>query len=294
MINKLVIVGVGLIGGSLARALKRAQAVHEVVGVGRNRDHLEQAVKLGVIDAIAPSLAQAAAEADMIVVATPVGDMAGVFKQIAPALNTHTVLTDVGSVKGSIVAAAQAAFGEKFSGYVPGHPLAGAEKSGVAASVADLFHGRQVILTPLEDTRTAAIEQVRALWQATGAKVRLMAAAEHDDILAATSHVPHVLAYTLMDMLIHLREDGSLFAFTAGGFRDFTRIAGSNPVMWRDICLANRGALITALAHYKNTLDALIKAIEMGDGEALLAAFTRAKRARDAGVGMDKDNAEID
>jgi len=294
MIGKLVIIGVGLIGGSLARALKQAGEVREVVGVGRNRDHLQQAIDLGVIDNMAMSFPQALRGADMVVVATPVGGMAAIFKEIAPALSANTVLTDVGSVKGSVVTAAQTALGKNFPAYVPGHPLAGAEKSGVAASAADLFRGRRVILTPVKETRTTAVEQVRAMWQAVGAEVKLMSAAEHDDILAATSHLPHVLAYTLMDMLIRLRGDGSLFGFTGGGFRDFSRIAASDPVMWRDICLANRAALMTALAHYKNNLDALMKVIEMGDGETLLATFVRAKQARDTRVGPDTDDAEID
>ena len=294
MIKKLVIIGVGLIGGSLARALKQAGEVREVIGVGRHRDHLQQAIDLGVIDKMEMSLPQATRDADMIVVATPVGELAAIFKQIAPALSANAILTDVGSVKGSVVTAAQTALGQNFSAYVPGHPLAGAEKSGVLASVADLFRGRRVILTPVNETRAMAVEQVRAMWQAVGAEVKLMSAAEHDAILAATSHLPHVLAYALMDMLVRLRADGSLFGFTAGGFRDFSRIASSDPVIWRDICLANRTALMTALSHYKNNLDALMRAIEMGDGETLLATFMRAKQARDTSVGLDRDDGEID
>ncbi|HLQ27339.1 MAG TPA: prephenate dehydrogenase/arogenate dehydrogenase family protein [Acidiferrobacterales bacterium] len=294
MIKKLVIIGVGLIGGSLARALKQAGEVREVIGVGRHRDHLQQAIDLGVIDKMEMSLPQATRDADMIVVATPVGELAAIFKQIAPALSANAILTDVGSVKGSVVTAAQTALGQNFSAYVPGHPLAGAEKSGVLASVADLFRGRRVILTPVNETRAMAVEQVRAMWQAVGAEVKLMSAAEHDAILAATSHLPHVLAYALMDMLVRLRADGSLFGFTAGGFRDFSRIASSDPVIWRDICLANRTALMTALSHYKNNLDTLMRAIEMGDGETLLATFMRAKQARDTSVGLDRDDGEID
>jgi prephenate dehydrogenase len=294
MIGKLVIIGVGLIGGSLARALKQAGKVREVVGVGRNRDRLQQAIDLGAIDTLAMSLPQALRGADMIVVATPVGDMAAIFKEIAPSLSATAIVTDVGSVKGSVVTAAQGALGKNFSAYVPGHPLAGGEKSGIAASAADLFRGRCVILTPGKETRTTAVEQVRAMWQAAGAEVKLMSAAEHDEILAATSHLPHVLAYTLVDMLIRLRSDGSLFAFTAGGFRDFSRIASSDPVMWRDICVANRTALMTALTHYKSNLDELMKAIETGDGEALLATFMRAKQARDTRVKLDRDDGDID
>jgi prephenate dehydrogenase len=281
MIQKLAIIGVGLIGGSLARALREGGAVGEVVGAGRSAESLQQALDLGVIDQAAVNAGDAVRGADMVVLAVPMGSMESTLRHIAPWLEVEAVVTDVGSAKGAIVTAARATLGARFARFVPGHPIAGLEKSGVAAATPTLFRGRRVVLTPTGDTQIEAVEQVSAMWQATGADVSLMGAGRHDEILAATSHLPHLLAFTLVDMLV--REHGQdVFDFAAGGLRDFTRIAASDPVMWRDIALTNRAAILDVLRAYRAEIDALLDAIDRGDGRALQDRFTRAKQARDA------------
>lgn len=281
MIQRLAIIGVGLIGGSLARALREAGAVGEVVGAGRSAEHLQQALDLGVIDQAAVNAGDAVRGADMVVLALPMGSMEGALRQIAPWLEEDAVVTDVGSVKGSIVTAGRTALGARFARFVPGHPIAGLEKSGVAAATPALFRGRRVVLTPTGETQIDAVEQVSTMWQTAGADVSMMGAAQHDEILAATSHLPHLLAYTLVDMLV--REHGQdVFDFAAGGLRDFTRIAGSDPVMWRDIALTNREAILDVLQAFRAEIDALMEAIDHGDGRALKDRFARAKQARDA------------
>ena len=280
MIKQLTLIGVGLIGGSLARALRAAGQVQEVIGFGRNLANLQQAVDLGVIDRIETSMARAVGDADMVVLASPVGAMAGLFSEMAPYILDKTIITDVGSVKGSIVDAARAALGVRFRNYVPGHPLAGREKSGVAASVVDLFQGQRVILTPLAETDAFALAAVDSMWRAAGAEIITMSAIEHDEILAATSHLPHLLAYLLVDLLAHEPVERQMFDFIGNGFRDMTRIAASDPVMWRDIGLANRTAILQALGGYRADLDALVAALERGDAAYLEAFFTRARQAR--------------
>ncbi len=286
VIGRLAILGVGLIGGSLARALRAAGAVGEVAGCGRSQANLRKALELGVIDHAEASAADAVRGADMVVLALPVGSMASTFAQIAPHLGPRTVVTDVGSVKGSIVNAARAALGAHFVQFVPAHPIAGTEKSGVTASFAGLFQGRRVVLTPLPETDTSAIAQVQAMWQATGAQTVAMDVAHHDEILAATSHLPHLLAFCLVDALCTMDDSRVIFDFAGGGFRDFTRIAASDPVMWRDICLANRTAVLAALRQYRQDLDALAQAVERGDGAWLETLFTRARHEREA---LDRD-----
>ncbi|HHH46208.1 MAG TPA: prephenate dehydrogenase/arogenate dehydrogenase family protein [Thiotrichales bacterium] len=286
MIRRLCIIGVGLIGGSLARALRRAGAVGEVVGAGRNPQHLQQAQDLGVIDRWHTDLEAAVAGADMVVVCVPLGAMEAVFRAIAPALSDEAVLTDVGSAKGCVVAAARAAFGEVPPTLVPGHPIAGTERSGVAASFAELFEGRRVILTPLPETDDHAHAQVRAMWEATGAEVVDMDVALHDEVLAATSHLPHILAFATVDSLARMHDHEEIFRYAAGGFRDFTRIAGSDPVMWRDICLYNREAILEVLQRFEADLARVTKAIREADGETLLELFRHAKAARDAHEAM--------
>jgi prephenate dehydrogenase len=281
MINKLTIIGIGLIGGSLARALRDARYVREVTGYGRSVGNLQQAVELGVIDRVEVSLADAVRNADMIVLALPVGCMGEILEQLAPVLADHAVVTDVGSVKGSVVAEARAALKARFAHFVPGHPLAGTEQSGVAASQADLFHQRRVILTPEPETDPAALNDVRAMWEAAGAQVATLSVVDHDRILAASSHLPHMLAYCLMDLVVRHDDHRAILECAATGFRDTTRIAGSDPVMWRDICLANRDALAAVLRQYQEDLEALTAAIEKGDGPWLLETFARAKHTRD-------------
>jgi prephenate dehydrogenase len=282
VINKLCIVGIGLIGGSLARALRAAGYAHEIVGCGRSVGNLQQAVELGVIDRAEVSLTDAVRHVDMVVLAVPVGCMAEILGEIGPALADRAVVTDVGSVKGSVIAAARHALGQRFANFVPGHPLAGTEQSGVAASQADLFQGRRVILSPEPETDATATASVRAMWEAAGAEVATLSAEDHDRILAVSSHLPHMLAYCLMDMVVRHDDHRAILECAAGGFRDTTRIAGSDPVMWRDICLANRDALLVALRQYHDDLGALTAAIEKGDGKWLCETFTRARHTRGA------------
>ena len=279
-IKQLTLIGVGLIGGSLARALRAAGQVQEVIGFGRNLANLQQAVDMGVVDRIETSMARAVRDADMLVLAAPVGAMAQVLADMAPHVSDQTVITDVGSVKGSVVAAARAALGPHFHHFVPAHPLAGREKSGVAASTADLFRGQRVILTPVAETNGGALTRVEHMWHATGAETVTLSVAEHDAILAATSHLPHLLAFTLVDLLAREPAARRAFDFIGNGFRDMTRIAASDPVMWRDIGLANRAALLQALGGYRADLDALASALERGDAAWLEAFFTRARQAR--------------
>jgi prephenate dehydrogenase len=281
MIKQLTIIGVGLIGGSLARALKRAGAVDEVVGAGRDAQHLQQALSLGVVDRIETDLAVAVQGADIVVVATPVGATETVFRSIAPSLSADTILTDVGSTKASVVAAAQAAFGRLPENFVPAHPIAGTEKSGVEASFAELFEGRRIILTPTENSASQAITRVRDMWEQTGAEVVETDVEHHDDVLAATSHLPHLLAFSLVDTLAKLDAKQEVFEYAAGGFRDFTRIASSDPKVWHDICLHNSTALLKILECFEADLDKLRQAIADNDSDYLLQVFRRAKAARD-------------
>ena len=281
MIRRLCIIGVGLIGGSLARALRQKGYCREVVGSSRRREHLQEAMDLGVIDRFDTDPARAVAGADMILMAVPLGAMEAVLRQIRGQLAADAIVTDVGSAKGSVVAAATTAFGEIPGRFVPGHPIAGTEKSGVAASFASLFEGRQVILTPLPETDPDATERVRQMWLTAGAAVQTMDVAHHDRVLAATSHLPHLLAYAVVDSLARLGDHDEIFRFAAGGFRDFSRIAGSDPVMWRDICLANRDAILDIVDGFSEDIARLVTAIRAGDGDTLLEVFTRAKTARD-------------
>jgi len=281
MIRRLAVIGVGLIGGSLARALRAAGAVGEVVGCGRSAANLERALELEVVDRWSQDPAEAVAGADLVFVAVPLGTMGQVFAAIRHALAPDAVVTDGGSVKGSVVADARAAFGQVPPGLVPGHPIAGTERSGVEASFAELYQGRRVILTPLPETDPAAVAKVSAMWQACGAQVTLMEVAHHDEVLAATSHLPHMLAFGLVDSLARMRENDEIFRYAAGGFRDFTRIASSDPVMWRDICIANREPLGAMLERFSDEMKDLAEAIRRGDAARLLEIFARAKAARD-------------
>jgi len=281
MIRRLAIIGVGLIGGSLARALRHADAVGEVVGCGRSRPNLERAVELGVIDRFTHDPAAAVQGADMIFIAVPLGAIAGVFAAIEGHLDADAVITDGGSVKGSVIADAKRVFGAVPPNLVPGHPIAGTENSGVEASFAELYRNRRVILTPLPETDVQALERVERMWRNCGAEVTKMEVSHHDEVLAATSHLPHMLAYSLVDSLARMKENDEIFRYAAGGFRDFTRIASSNPVMWRDICIANRGALGGMLKRFATELHQLADALDDPEGRELLEIFERAKAARD-------------
>jgi len=287
VIGRLAILGVGLIGGSLARALRDAGHVQEIVGFGRGLANLQRAVELGVVDRIEPTLNGAVRDADVVIVATPVGSMPELFAGLVPYLRSDTLVTDAGSVKGTVVAAAQRVFGDKMPNFVPGHPIAGTERSGVEASFSSLFVGRRVVLTPVAGTRPEALARVRAMWVAAGADVVNMPVEHHDELFAATSHLPHMVAFALVDMLSKLDNSAEVLAFAAGGLRDVTRIASSDPVMWRDICLANGDAVGKMLNAYRQELDLLAKAVAAGDAETLEALFGRAKAVRDTLPGFD-------
>ena len=280
-IHRLAVIGVGLIGGSLARALRRAGYVEEVVGCGRGRANLEEALALGVIDRYTHDVGEAVAGADMVFLAVPLGAMRETLAALAGRLEPGAVVTDGGSAKGSVVADCRAVFGEVPPFFVPGHPIAGTENTGVAASFPELYVNRRVILTPLAETSPQALERVEAMWRACGADVTRMGLEHHDEVLAATSHLPHMLAFSLVDALARMKENDEIFLYAAGGFRDFTRIASSNPVMWRDICVANRHALGDMMERYMAEMAELAECVRRGDGERLLEIFTRAKAARD-------------
>jgi prephenate dehydrogenase len=290
MFQRLAVIGVGLIGGSVALALRRAGVVGHVVGIGRGRANLERALALGVIDEIGADPAAGVAQADTVVVAVPVGQFDAVLQAIRPALARDVVITDGGSTKQDVIAAARPALGERWPRFVPAHPIAGAEHSGVEAARAELFDGRNVVLTPVAETDSDAIARAELLWSKCGARVARMVPAEHDRVLAAVSHLPHVLAYALVSMIAKRADAGQLFGFAAGGFRDFTRIASSSPEMWRDIALANRDALLAEIDAYGVVLEAVRDLVAGSDGPALQRLFAEAREAREAWLhGREQD-----
>lgn len=280
MIGRLVVVGLGLIGGSFAKGVRERGLCREVVGVDLDPQTRLLAVEQGVVDRC-EDLAAACRGADLIQLAVPILSMEKLLGVLA-GLNLGTaVLTDVGSAKGSVVCAARRALADRVRYFVPGHPIAGSERSGVEAANGNLFGRHKVILTPLEETDPVALERVDSLWRALGADVEHMPVEHHDEVLAATSHLPHLLAFGLVDSLAKRSENLEIFRYAAGGFRDFTRIAGSDPVMWHDIFLANREAVLRTLDAFRSDLDALRAAIDAGDGHQLLGVFTRARAARE-------------
>ncbi|MBS3935052.1 MAG: prephenate dehydrogenase/arogenate dehydrogenase family protein [Sulfuritalea sp.] len=284
MAGKLVVCGVGLIGGSFAMAVKSALAGRHprIVGMGRTRAPLEQAFQLGAIDAIETDWANALKGADLVLLGMPVGQMEGAMRAMAPYLEPRTVVTDGGSTKADVVAAARAAFGNQVCRFVPGHPIAGAEKSGVGAAKADLYVGKRVVLTPLPENRPEDVAAVRKVWELCGAKVSQLAPEEHDRVFAAVSHLPHLLAFALVHDLAGRDNADQLFGFAASGFRDFTRIASSHPEMWRDICIANRKALLGELDAYMAELLKTRVLLAGADGAGLEAVFATARTRRDA------------
>ncbi|WP_032627959.1 bifunctional prephenate dehydrogenase/3-phosphoshikimate 1-carboxyvinyltransferase [Pseudomonas syringae] len=281
MIGRLVVVGLGLIGGSFAKGIRESGLCGEVVGVDLDPQSRKLAVELGVVDRCEEDLATACRGADVIQLAVPILAMERVLALLATFDLGGTVLTDVGSAKGNVVKAARLAFGAMPRHFVPGHPIAGSEQSGVEASNAQLFKRHKVILTPLPETDPEALALVDRLWSALGADVEHMEVERHDEVLAATSHLPHLLAFGLVDSLAKRNENLEIFRYAAGGFRDFTRIAGSDPVMWHDIFLANREAVLRTLDTFQTDLDALREAMVAGDGRQLLGVFTRARVARE-------------
>ena len=280
-IDKLVVFGVGLIGGSFALALREAKAVRHIVGIGRSQKNLEEALSLGIIDEASSDPTFAVKNADFVFLATPVGQMESLLTQIAPDLSPHVVITDGGSTKQDVVAYARNALGKNFARFVPGHPIAGTEKSGAAAADAKLYERRKVILTPELETDPAAIQAVSGAWHTCLAEVHFMRPAEHDALCAAISHLPHLLAFALVDWIANKPNHEALLKFAAGGFRDFTRIASSSPEMWRDICLANRVALLEQLGDYRSELEKLQDCLQRADAAQLEQLFSRARNTRD-------------
>jgi prephenate dehydrogenase len=282
MFNKICIIGVGLIGGSVARAARQQGLSKTIVGFGREDDlvNLQTAKQLGVIDDYCLNISEAVANADCIVIATPVGAIESVFTLLKPFWNEKTIYTDVGSTKTNVIAAAERVFGYVPDNLVPAHPIAGAEQSGAVASVDDLFINKRLIITPDKATRPDAVQTMREFWEQLGAQVAIMDVNHHDAILAATSHLPHIVAFALVDMLGHRDEQSEIFKYAASGFRDFTRIASSDPTMWRDICAANKSELIPLIQQLKAELDKIEHLLDNNDSEQLFNTFTYAGKAR--------------
>ncbi len=281
-VPRLAVIGLGLIGGSAARAFRAAGAVSTIVGYDADPAQAAQACELGVIDRAASDAGTAAHGADIVLIAVPVLATADALRACLPGLTSKTIVTDVGSTKQSVLAAADEVFGRVPPNFVAAHPIAGTEKSGVAHSMVDLFRGHRVILTPHAEQDRVAADVVAALWQAAGARVVRMEAARHDAIFAATSHLPHVLAYSFVDMLTRLPQaDADIFPNAGGGFRDFTRIASSSPRMWHDIVRANAPAVADLLRHQISELQGVLRAIESGEWARLYELFERARSARE-------------
>ena len=275
---RLAVIGVGLIGGSFALALKQAGKVSHVVGVGRSAKNLELARERGIIDSIAGTPTAGARGADVVLVAAPVAQFASIFTDLR---DCEALITDGGSTKRDVVAAARQALGKRVAQFVPAHPVAGAEKSGAAAASAELFRNRRVVLTPLAENTPRAVDDVQRLWEACGARITRLAPDEHDAVLAAVSHLPHVLAYALVHDIARRKNAEQLFSYAAGGFRDFTRIASSHPEMWRDICVANRDCILDELQRYQAKHGEMEQLLCAADGEALENLFAEARDARD-------------
>jgi prephenate dehydrogenase len=278
--KKLVIFGAGLIGGSFALALKKANAVAEVVGFGRSLATLQQAQQLGIIDRIGQDVAAEVGDADLVLLATPVGQMAELMAHIAPHLGAHTLVTDGGSTKSDVVDAARANMGDRVAQFVPAHPIAGAELSGAAAARAELYQGKKVVLTPLPENSKEAVARVRNAWELCGAVVSELTPTQHDEVFAAVSHLPHLLSFALVHDLAQRDNRDQLLSFAASGFRDFTRIAASSPEMWRDICMANRDALLDELGRYMEELGNIHEALAEADADKLEEIFSLAREVR--------------
>jgi len=275
--ERVAVIGVGLIGGSFALGLKAAKLCGHVVGIGRSAANLQLAKDRGIVDSIAAS----ASDVDLILVATPVAQFPQVLASIAPRLKPSAIVTDAGSTKRDVVAAARAALGAKIAQFVPAHPIAGAERSGAAAATGDLFKGRRVVLAPLPENPARSVQAVEEAWIACGARVSRMSAEEHDGVFAAVSHLPHLLAYALVNDVGTRPNSAQLFGYAAGGFRDFTRIASSHPEMWRDICIANRDRVLHELHLYEEKLKQISRILETGDAPALEKLFAEARAARE-------------
>ncbi len=278
--NKIALIGVGLIGGSFALSLKKARAVKHVVGLDRHLTSLKAALQLGIIDSFTDDMASAVADADLIVIATPVAQTTKILSAIYPYLQPNTIVTDVGSTKADVVLAARNSLQEKASQFVPAHPIAGREKNGPEAAIDDLYVGKKVVITRLTENADQSVELVSQAWCLCGAIIHHLSPKEHDQVFASVSHLPHLLAYALVDDIAAKPHADRLFQYAASGFRDFTRIAGSSPEMWRDISLANRTAILEELDSYSAKLQQLRASLEASDSVALEAIYSRAQTAR--------------
>ncbi|GAB3463895.1 hypothetical protein GCM10027321_27040 [Massilia terrae] len=285
MFDKVVIVGVGLIGGSFALSLKAAGAVKHVVGMGRSAEVMARALELGIVDEITTSAQEAMRGADLVLIAAPVAQTGRILQSLLPWLEPHTVLTDAGSTKSDVVAAAREVLGERIAQFVPGHPIAGRESNGPDAAIPNLYRGKKTVITALPENPAALVERVESAWRLCGAIIHRLTPGEHDKVFAAVSHLPHLLAYALVDDIAAKPHADLLFQYAASGFRDFTRIAGSSPEMWRDISLANRDALRVELDAYLAQLTKLRALLDAADGAGLEAVYANAQRARQAWIG---------
>ena len=283
MINKITIVGVGLIGGSLAKALKEKNLAKTVFGYGRDRSRLEEAKKHNIIDDYSTQIEEAVNHADIIVIATPVGTFRNIFSEVKPLIVDDVIISDVGSTKTNIVDIAKEILGDKSQCFVPAHPIAGKEKSGFEASDGNLYIGKKVIITPIEDNSSESIQLIESMWKNVGAEVDFMSPQSHDDLLGMTSHLPHMLAFSLVNYLVDQNPSASIYA--GGGFKDFSRIASGDAVMWRDICLQNKDKIITHLRGYQSTVEELIDAIDQEERDKLELLFATAKKTRDSWIG---------
>ena len=283
MINKITIVGVGLIGGSLAKALKEKNLAKTVFGYGRDRSRLEEAKKHNIIDDYSTQIEKAVNHADIIVIATPVGTFRNIFSEVKPLIVDDVIISDVGSTKTNIVDIAKEILGDKSQCFVPAHPIAGKEKSGFEASDGNLYIGKKVIITPIEDNSSESIQVIESMWKNVGAEVDFMSPQSHDDLLGMTSHLPHMLAFSLVNYLVDQNPSASIYA--GGGFKDFSRIASGDAVMWRDICLQNKDKIISHLRGYQSTVEELIDAIDQEERDKLELLFATAKKTRDSWIG---------
>ena len=282
MIKKLTIFGVGLIGGSLALALKKAGYCEKIVGCSRSEDHLKRAIELGVIDEYTLDPVAAVEGADIVLLAVPIRAIPHILKTIVPHLEINTIVTDAGSAKGSVLAAAKEAYGGTLpANFVAGHPIAGREKSSVEAAIDDLYIDHKVILTPTSETSSEAVLTIKEMWQVTGATVETLDVKQHDDVLAATSHLPHVLAFSFVNALSKSEYGDAVFDYTAGGFESFSRTASSDPVMWRDICLDNKASILAALDNFQQDLAGLRDSIQDDNADEIESLFLHAKTTRD-------------
>ena len=283
MINKITIIGVGLIGGSLAKAIKENNLAKVVFGFGRDLNRLEKAKKANVIDQFSINLKDAINDSDIVIIATPVGSFKEILSEIKPFLTSKIVISDVGSTKTNIASIVSQTLGDYSNCFIPAHPIAGKEKSGFEASESNLFNNRKVIITPLETSNPDSINIIQEMWEGAGADVDFMSPESHDELLGMTSHLPHMLAFSLVNYLISKNPSASIYA--AGGFKDFSRIASGDAIMWRDICIQNKDQIISHIKGYQKTLNSLVDAIENENSDELDLLFTSAKKTRDSWIG---------